>query len=141
MKKIGFRIFYGIAIAVSLFNLVMNTRDSFVFSINDVPKGKFVEEIPSADGIHLLRVYRYQSSAGKAMRVSLTDGKETENIYWQAGIDTVDCHWVDDQYVQINEVKLDIDSTWRYDCRSGYSIFTKGSIEDMSAAEEQFSKD
>ncbi len=139
MKKIAFKIFYIFATVVVLLNLVLTVYDSLAFSIEDIPTGKFVAEVPSQNGERIMRVYHFQNNYGQGIRVSLTDeNKKTRNIYWQAGISEVDCHWLNAKMVQINEVKLNVESDWTYDCRSGRSIFTEGSIEDMTAAEEQY---
>ena len=138
MKKIGFKIFYIFAAVFVLLNLVLTVYDSLVFSIDDVPEGKFVAEVPSQNGQRIMRVYHFQNDFGQGIRVSLTEDGKSHNIYWQAGISEVDCHWLNAKMVQINEVKLNVESDWTYDCRSGRSIFTEGSIEDMTAAEEQY---
>ncbi len=138
MNKIGFKIVYAVTFLIVILNMVFMVRDSLVFSIDDVPNGDFVEEIPSANGERVMTVYHFENRVGQAIRVSLTENGETHNIYWQAGIDEVDCRWLSGRIVQINEVKLNVESSWTYDCRNGRSIFTEGSIEDMTAAEEQF---
>ena len=83
------------------------------FGGQERPRGELLQSIPSPDGKHVMNVYR--SSGGATVdwstTVSVTDaaeGKERNIYYHYHEYEPESVAWLDNKYVQINAVRLNI---------------------------------
>ena len=129
MKNRSFKIFYFITALVMLVEIGFSVKNSLFTDIADVPKGTFVESYPCATGEKKMNIYLVKNNLGVAIRGEIEGKDKKYNIFWQTGIDTVEVLWLNDDTDQINQIPLDVNDTFGYDCRRGYSIFDEGSLE------------
>lgn len=127
-KSVFLKIYYLIAFLLVIAECILIVRSTTVIDINEVPKGNFQFENVSPSGQIKLKVYKLKNSICSSVRVeSLIDG-ETQNVYWQTHEENADIVWLNDSEVLINGVLLNVQKGGTYDCRSGLSIFTEGSV-------------
>ncbi len=131
MKNIGFKILYLITAIVIIVELGFAVSGSLFTDIAKLPTGTLVSESSSVSpsGEKVLNIYVVKNNLGVAIRGEISTDKGAHNIFWQTGIDTVDAVWLNDDTVLINEIPLNADDTFGYDCRRGYSLFDEGSLE------------
>ena len=82
------------------------------FSMNNLPKGKFVQELKSQNGQYSLKSYFIDggSLSGDAIRVELINNStnKIKNIYWKYPVSSVEMKWLDANTVEINKIILNI---------------------------------
>ena len=130
MKNIGFKLLYIITTLVIIVELGFTVKNSIFTDIADVPTGTFVESYPCEHGDKKMNLYMVKNSLGTAIRGEIESDGKKHNIFWQTGIETVDVQWVNEDTIMINEIPLDVNDTFGYDCRRGYSLFDDGSLEE-----------
>ena len=131
MKNIGFKIFYVATLLVTVAELGFSLKDSLFTDISKLPTGTLTESIPSLseERPREMNIYVVKNSLGEGVRVEIAEGDNKHNIFWQTGIDSIEAQWLDDNTVMINEIPLNADDAFGYDCRRGYSLFDEGSLE------------
>lgn len=131
MKNIGFKILYIITAIVILVEMGFSVSGSLFTDISKLPKGTIVSEnsCVSPSGAKKLNIYVVKNNLGVAIRGEIATDEGAHNIFWQTGIDHVDAVWLNEDTVVINEIPLNADDTFGYDCRRGYSLFDEGSLE------------
>lgn len=114
---------------VIIFNIAFVVKDSFFYSINNLPVGTFVrtqfnQELLLSQG-YRLDVYQIEATKQfpPGVRVELCNDRtgEKRNVYWQTGIESTFISWNEsDVYlVNINGVPIDLRGEG-YDCRDYY---------------------
>lgn len=117
---------------IILFNIAYIIRDSFFYSLDNLPVGTFIREdfnqrVLFSNG-YKLRVYQVRQTDNfpAAVRVEVCNDNtgECRTIYWQIGTESTVISWSDsdDYVVNINGVPIDFSKTY-YDCRD-YEDFT-----------------
>ena len=129
MKNIGFKILYVIATLVIVADIIFAVHGSLFTNIAELPTGTLKASSVSPSGEKTMNIYLVKNNLGVAIRGEIEGKDEKYNIFWQTGIDTVEVLWLNDDTVQINQIPLDVNDTFGYDCRRGYSIFDEGSLE------------
>lgn len=127
-----FEAYYFITLAIVIVNSIFFVKDSFFFSMNDLPSGSLQYSVSSPNNKFSVSVYKVENNLGTAVRVEAvkTDRKKykARNIFWQTDITDVTLQWIDGDVIIINEVPINIADGGYYDCRRGMSIMTEGSI-------------
>lgn len=127
-----FEAYYFITLAIVIVNSIFFVKDSFFFSMNDLPSGSLQYSVSSPNNKFSVSVYKVENNLGTAVRVEAvkTDRKKykARNIFWQTDITDVTLQWIDGDVIVINEVPINIADGGYYDCRRGMSIMTEGSI-------------
>lgn len=110
-------------------NIAFLVKDSFFYSINNLPEGTFVREEFNQNLLfstgYKLRVYQVEKTRHfpSAVRVELCNDVtgECRNIYWQTDTEGTVISWSEDDVyvVNINGVPINIIET-EYDCRDYY---------------------
>lgn len=129
MKNIGFKLLYVITAVVMLIETGFSVKNSLFTDIADLPTGKLLYTEESPSGNKHLNVYVVKNNMGEAVRGEIATKTGSYNIFWQTDIETVDAFWLDEKNVVINDIILDSNDTFGYDCRRGYSLFDEGSLE------------
>lgn len=131
MRNIGFKILYIVTAILIIVELCFAVRGSLFTDIAKLPEGTLVEECSSVSpsGEKTLNIYIVQNNLGVAIRGEISTAQGAHNIFWQTGIDSVETTWINEDTVLINEIPLNTDDTFGYDCRRGYSLFDEGSLE------------
>ncbi len=129
MKNIGFKLLYVITAIIIVIELVLSVKGSLFTDIAQLPTGALESSSVSPSGEKTLNIYVVKNNLGAAIRGEILTKDSQYNIFWQTGIDTVEAAWLDDTTVVINEIPLNANDTFGYDCRRGYSLFDEGSLE------------
>lgn len=129
MRNIGFKILYVITALVVVVELGFAVKGGLFTDISELPTGMLAGSSVSPSGEKKLNIYVVENNLGVAVRGEISNGDDAYNIFWQTGIDTVEAVWLNDDTVMINEIPLNADDTFGYDCRRGYSLFEEGSLE------------
>lgn len=129
MKNIGFKIIYIVTALVIFTELAFAVKGSLFTDIAELPSGTLKATSTSPSGEKTMNIYVVENNLGVAVRGEITQNNERHNIFWQTGIDSVDAVWLNEETVVINEIPLNADDTFGYDCRRGYSLFDEGSLE------------
>lgn len=129
MRNIGFRILYIITALVVIVELAFAVNGGLFTDIAELPTGTLASSSASPSGEKKLNIYVIKNNLGVAIRGEISNGDNTHNIFWQTGIEEVEAVWLNDDTVVINEIPLNADDTFGYDCRRGYSLFDEGSLE------------
>lgn len=129
MKNIGFKILYVITAIVVVIELGFAVKGSLFTDISELPTGTLYNSSISPSGEKIMNIYVVKNNLGVAIRGEIVSDSTSHNIFWQTGIDDVDALWLNDDTVVINEIPLNADDTFGYDCRRGYSLFDEGSLE------------
>ncbi len=129
MKNILFKLVYIVTAAVVLVEGIIGIKNELFTDIADLPKGKKLYSIAAPSGDRAMNIYVVSNNLGDAIRGEIVTDKETYNIFWQTGIDNVNAYWADDKNVIINNVAINSDDTFGYDCRRGISLFDEGTLE------------
>ncbi len=131
MRNIGFKILYLITAIIIVAELCFAVTGELFTDISKLPTGTFLSESSSVSptGDKALNIYVVQNNLGVAIRGEIATEQGAHNIFWQTGIDSVETVWLDDNTVLINEIPLNANDTFGYDCRRGYSLFDEGSLE------------
>ncbi len=118
-----------LAVIVTVLNVAFMVKDSFFYSLDNLPTGTFVREdfdqnILFSTG-NKLKVYQVEASSHfpSAVRVEVCNDitGEARTIYWQTNTQESVVHWLEGSstVVNINGVLIDF-STDTYDCRDYY---------------------
>ena len=129
MKNIGFKILYLITALVIIVELGFAVKNSLFTDISQLPLGELESSSVSPSGEKTMNIYVVKNNLGVAIRGEIEQNSKKHNIFWQTGIDAVEAVWLNDDTVVINEIPLNADDTFGYDCRRGYSLFDEGSLE------------
>lgn len=129
MRNLGFKILYIITAIVVIIELAFTVNEGLFTDIADLPTGTLASSSVSPSGEKKLNIYVVKNNLGVAIRGEILNGDNTHNIFWQTGIDEVEAIWLNEDTVLINEIPLNADDTFGYDCRRGYSLFDEGSLE------------
>lgn len=129
MKNIGFKILYVVAALVIIADIVFAVHGSLFTDISELPTGTLQSSSVSPSGEKTMNIYVVENNLGVAIRGEIEQNNTKYNIFWQTGIDSVSAQWLDNETVMINEIPLNADDTFGYDCRRGYSLFDEGSLE------------
>lgn len=131
MKNIGFRILYIITAIIIIAELSFSVSRTLFTDIEKLPTGTLVSESScvSPSGEKTLNIYLVKNNLGVAIRGEISTDEGSHNIFWQTGIDNVDAMWLNEDTVVINEIPLNANDRFGYDCRRGYSLFDEGSLE------------
>lgn len=129
MKNIGFKIIYVITALVIIVELIFAVKGDIFTDISKLPKGELQYSCNSPTGEKTMNIYIVKNNIGVGIRGEIVSKGEPHNIFWQTGIDNVDAVWISDDTVMINEIPLNADDTFGYDCRRGYSLFDDGALE------------
>ncbi|MBO5019921.1 MAG: hypothetical protein J6J13_01370 [Clostridia bacterium] len=121
------KIFLGFVYVMAFLTVCVNGAFSLYASlfpdINNLPQGRLIESIDNPQNETVLNIYLVQSSLGTAIRGEIQKGETKENVFWQTGIEQVECSWHNKETVVINSFYLDISRGDVYDCRNGTSMF------------------
>ena len=129
MKNIGFKILYVVAVLVIMVNVVFAVYGSLFTDIAELPTGELISSYNSPSGEKLMNVYLVKNNLGCAIRCEIEKADKKYNIFWQTGIDSVEVAWLNNDEIAINDIPLNANDTFGYDCRRGYSLFDEGSLE------------
>ncbi len=129
MKNIGFKIVYIITAVVIIVELAFAIKGSIFTDISELPKGTLQESYDSPTGEKVMNIYLVENNLGVAIRGEIVTKQGAHNIFWQTGIDSVEAEWIAENTVMINNIPLDADDEFGYDCRRGYSLFDDGALE------------
>ena len=129
MKNIGFKIIYVITAIVVIVEMAFAVKGNIFTDISELPRGELQYSCSSPAGEKTMNIYLVQNNLGVAIRGEISTKAETYNIFWQTGIDSVEAIWVNENTVMINEIPLNADDKFGYDCRRGYSLFDDGALE------------
>lgn len=112
--------------------LGLATNKSLFTDISQLPVGTLVHEYPNESGNKSLNIYFATNDIETAIRGEIKTDEETYNIFWQTGItvDEVEAQWLGDDTIVINNIKIDANDKFGYDCRRGLSLFDEGSLEE-----------
>lgn len=130
MKNIGFKILYVFTAIVMIIEIGFSVKESLFTDISELPPGVISYSITSPTGSKKLNIYTVKNNFGCAVRGEIENDNKSHNIFWQTGIEEVTASWLDDETVLINEIPLNADDTFGYDCRRGYSLFDEGSLDE-----------
>ncbi len=129
MKNIGFKILYIITAIIIFIELGFAVKGELFTDIEKLPKGELSYSAVSPSGEKVLNVYLIENSLGSAVRCEISTADDTHNIFWQTEITSVNAEWLDEQFIEINGIKLNCDDRFGYDSRRGYSLFDEGALE------------
>lgn len=129
MKNIGFKILYTVTALIILVEMGLCVKESLFTDIAKLPLGTKVNSYSSPSGEKTMNVYLVKNNLGSAVRCEIENADETYNIFWQTGIDSVEVVWLNNDEIAINEIPLNANDKFGYDCRRGYSLFDEGSLE------------
>lgn len=129
MKNLGFKLLYILTAVVIIVELSFAVHGSLFTDIKKLPKGELSYTSTSPSGEKFMNVYLVKNNIGSAVRVEIVTTNETHNIFWQTDIESVNAHWVDEQFIVINDITINSDDHFGYDSRRGYSLFDEGSLE------------
>lgn len=129
MKNLGFKFLYVITAIVVIVELGFAVKGSLFTDISQLPTGTLQSSSSSPSGEKTMNIYVVENNLGIAIRGEIVSDNTSHNIFWQTGIDNVEALWLNDDTVVINEIPLNADDTFGYDCRRGYSLFDEGSLE------------
>ena len=125
-KRIVCAVVAFVAATVTLVNVAFCVKDTYFYSIDDLPDGTLVREDKNWDLFlsehYVLRIYQVDKNQHypSAVRVELynTHTKDKKNIYWQTETQSTVISWDEENKykVNINDVWLDV-RTDTYDCR------------------------
>ncbi len=128
MKNFAFKFLYIITSIIMVLELGFAVKSNLFTNISDLPKGAFEKSVSSPLGNKTINIYIVKNNLGVAIRGEIATADDTRNIFWQTGTDRADVVWLDDETVIINEIPLNSDDTFGYDCRRGYSLFDDGAL-------------
>lgn len=128
MKNLGFKILYIITAIVIIIELGFTVNGSLFTDISKLPQGELTYSSVSPVGDKTLNVYVVKNNLGVAVRGEIKTDDDTYNIFWQTGFDFENAYWQDGQNVIINNIPLDSNDAFGYDCRRGLSLFDEGSL-------------
>lgn len=129
MKNIGFKILYVVTALIVAADIVFAVKGSLFTDIAYLPTGTLQTSTVSPSGDKTMNIYVVKNNLGVAVRGEIEEENGSHNIFWQTGIEEVEAVWLNDDTVIINEIPLNADDTFGYDCRRGYSLFDEGSLE------------
>lgn len=129
MKNVGFKILYAVTALIIAVDIGFAVKGSLFTDIADLPTGTLKSASVSPSGEKTMNIYVVENNIGVAVRGEIEQNNTKYNIFWQTGIDEVDAVWLNEDTVVINEMPLNSDDTFGYDCRRGYSLFDEGSLE------------
>ncbi len=129
MKNIGFKILYVVATLVIVADIIFAVQGSLFTDIAELPTGTLQVSSVSPSGEKTMNIYVVKNNLGVAIRGEIVNGDNSHNIFWQTGIEDVEALWLNNDTVVINDIPLNADDTFGYDCRRGYSLFDEGSLE------------
>ena len=129
MKNIGFRLIYIITAIVVIIDLCFAVWGSLFTDISQLPQGELQTQHFSPSREKVMNIYLVENDLGVAVRGEIVTPEERYNIFWQTNIDKVEARWLDEKTVLINDIPLDANNKFGYDCRRGYSLFDEGSLE------------
>ena len=109
--------------------IAYSVRDGLFTNIAELPIGTLASSSLSPSGEKKLNIYVVENNLGVAVRGEISTASESHNIFWQTDINSVEAVWLNEDTVLINEIPLNADDTFGYDCRRGYSLFEEGSLE------------
>ena len=139
MKNLGFKLLYAFTALIIVTELVFTVKCSLFSDISELPDGSLESSSVSPSGEKVMNIYLVKNNLGVAVRGEIINSNGSHNIFWQTGIDHVEALWLNDDTVVINEIPLNADDTFGYDCRRGYSLFDEGSLEqNFTNFEEQY---
>lgn len=121
-KKVFFTVIYVLAFLTAVINTVFTVKESLFADINDLPVGRLIESVQSPDEDMTLNVYFVENSLGTGIRGEIVRGDSKENVFWQTGIEEVECGWHNDKIVVIDHLYLDVARGDTFDCRRDVSI-------------------
>lgn len=94
------------------FIIIMLLSSCYFFSMNALPKGKFVEKYNSPNNHYTLNIYLDNGGATVdfAIRGELVDNQKhtKKNIYWAYHESSANVDWLNDYTVDINNIVLDV---------------------------------
>lgn len=129
MKNIFLKLLYLITAIVMVINMGFAVKENLFTDISDLPTGVLKSATESPLGHKTMNIYVIKNNLGVAVRGEIVTADGSHNIFWQTGIDDVEARWLDESTVVINEIPINSDDTFGYDCRRGYSLFDDGSLE------------
>ena len=127
-KKIFFVIFYALAFVSVVVNIVFIIKETVAPDIDSLPKGTLIVSVENPEKDMVLNVYSVENSLGCAIRGEVVKKGKPENVYWQTGIEKVNCGWYSEKVVKINSVFLDVVRGDKFDCRKDVSIFQSSGL-------------
>lgn len=120
---------YIITAIVVVVNLCFAIKGSLFTDIADLPQGELQNQHYSPSRKKVMNIYLVENDLGVAIRGEIVTSEGKHNVFWQTDIDTVEARWLNEDTVLINDIPLDANDTFGYDCRRGYSLFDEGSLE------------
>lgn len=129
MKNFGFKLLYVLTALIMIVELSFAVKQSLFTDISQLPEGVLQSSVESPSGDSTMNIYIVKNNLGVAVRGEIEQNNQKHNIFWQTGIDEVEATWINETTVLINEIPLDANDTFGYDCRRGYSLFDEGSLE------------
>lgn len=129
MKNTGFKILYIITAIVVVVNLCFAVWGSLFTDISQLPEGRLINRHYSPSREKIMNIYLVENDLGVAIRGEIVTHEGKHNVFWQTDIDQVHARWINENTVMINDIPLDANDTFGYDCRRGYSLFDEGSLE------------
>ena len=126
MKKYRLGVYYFVAFAVLLLNLLFMVKDRFFYNIDDLPEGQFLYSSLSPTAEKSVHIYLIETPNGVATRGELIVFEENgEPKYQNIGMDFWEISCIRGKMVRIdpadgsneNAVILNVADGETYDCR------------------------
>lgn len=127
-KNVFFVIFYALAFVSVVVNMVFIIKETVAPDIDSLPKGTLIVSVENPEKDMVFNVYSVENSLGCAIRGEVVKKGKAENVYWQTGIEKVNCGWYSKKVVKINSVFLDVVRGDKFDCRKDVSIFQSSGL-------------
>lgn len=133
-KNVFFAILYVLAFVTVAVNMVFTVKETIAPDIDQLPKGTLIVSVDSPEKEMTLNIYLVENSLGKGIRGEVFKDGKRENVYWQTGIEKVNCGWHNKKTVVINSVFLNVVRGDKFDCRSDVSILQTNGLSEEERA-------
>lgn len=125
-----FKCFYVITFISVILNMFFMLKDTFMFSIQDLPQGKYMYSVSApTDENKTADIYYVSNVLGEGVRIQISENGETKNVFWQTNISDVSIYWMNGSVISVNNMMINIAEGGYYDCRLGTSIILEGSLD------------
>lgn len=120
MKKKNFIIITVVAVIIGC-TIFYNEISKSIINNSDLPKGEFLKESSSKNGIYTIKIYQCNGGATMDFAVRgeliINDTDETKDIYWEYHVKDANVFWEDNDTVTINGKLINLPNG-KYDWRS-----------------------
>ena len=133
-KNAFFVVLYVLAFVSTAVNMCFAVKETIAPDIKNLPKGTLMVSVDNPEKDMTLNIYLVENSLGKGIRGEIEKNGKKENVYWQTGIEKVNCGWHNKKTIVINSVFLDVVRGDKFDCRSDVSILQTNGLSEEERA-------